>query len=315
MKFSLRQIEYFVVTAETGSIVQASRQIPISQPAISAAIAHLESVFGVSLFIRHHAQGLSLTAEGRMVLQEARTLLFQAQELGSSLNGMLGRVQGEVAVGCMTTLFPLLAPDLIQNFSASYPEAHLRVLAGHHEELMDSLRGGDISVMIGYNMTTPGDITFQPLTALPPYVFTSVDHPLAKRSHTSLAALANEPFLLLDLPFSKEYFLQLFSSARVMPRIAGVYPSMDVIRSLAARGEGFGLGNARPRNQLALDGKPLAYLSLEDESAPLVYGLFTVREQRLPLRVTAFLDMCLRDLSGKSLPGTVDDLGNTSSAE
>ncbi|WP_185369067.1 LysR family transcriptional regulator [Acetobacter pasteurianus] len=306
VKFSLRQIEYFVATAELGSIVQASRQIPISQPAISAAIAHLESMFGVSLFIRHHAQGLSLTAEGRLVLQEARTLLLHAQELGTSLNGMLKRVQGEVRVGCMTTLFPLLAPDLIQNFSAAYPEARLRVIAGHHEELIDKLRNGEISVMIGYNMTLPPMIGFQPLSALPPYVFTSSDHPLAAKECVRLQDLADEPFLLLDLPFSKEYFLQLFASAGITPCIAGHYPSMDVIRSLAARGVGFGLGNARPRNQQALDGKSLAYLTLEDECAPLLYGLFTIVDQKFPFRVSAFLDMCEQDLSGKPLPGTLN---------
>nr|WP_254454944.1 LysR family transcriptional regulator [Acetobacter estunensis] len=305
VKFSLRQIEYFVATAESGSIVQASRQIPISQPAISAAIAHLENVFGISLFIRHHAQGLSLTPEGRMVLQEARTLLLHAQELGGSLNGMLGRVQGEVAVGCMTTLFPLLAPDLIQSFSATHPEARLRVIAGHHEELTEKLRDGEVSVMIGYNMPMPQAISFQPLSALPPYVFTSVDHPLATTGRVRLEDLADEPFLLLDLPFSRDYFLQLFSSAGIAPRIAGHYPSMDVIRSLAARGVGFGLGNARPRNQNALDGKPLAYLGLDDECAPLVYGLFTVTGQRLPLRVSAFLDMCIGNLSNRNLPGTI----------
>jgi DNA-binding transcriptional LysR family regulator len=307
VKFSLRQIEYFVATAETGSIVQAARLIPISQPAISAAIAHLENVFGVSLFIRHHAQGLVLTPEGRVVLEEARTLLLQAQELGSSLNGMLGRVQGEVTVGCMTTLFPLLAPDLIQRFSSTYPKARLHVIAGHHEELSDKLRGGEISVMIGYNMTMPPSIRFQPLSALPPYVFTSTDHPFARKKHVHLRDLAEEPFLLLDLPFSREYFLQLFSSAGTVPRIAGHYPSMDVIRSLAARGVGFGLGNARPRNQRALDDKPLAYLALADSCAPLVYGLFTITEQRLPLRVSAFVDMCVRELSGQPLPGTVAD--------
>jgi hypothetical protein len=82
---------------------------------------------------------------------------------------------------------------------------------------------------------------------------------------------------------------------------------MDVIRSLAARGVGFGLGNARPRNQRALDDKPLAYLALADSCAPLVYGLFTITEQRLPLRVSAFVDMCVRELSGQPLPGTVAD--------
>jgi hypothetical protein len=46
---------------ETGSITLASERVYISQPSISTAISHLERELGVQLFIRHHAQGLSLT--------------------------------------------------------------------------------------------------------------------------------------------------------------------------------------------------------------------------------------------------------------
>lgn len=46
MRFTLRQIEYFVATAETGSITLASARVNISQPSISAAIAALENSSG-----------------------------------------------------------------------------------------------------------------------------------------------------------------------------------------------------------------------------------------------------------------------------
>lgn len=69
MRFTLKQIEYFVAAAETGSITAASRRVHISQPSISAAIAQLEAVFGITLFIRHHAAGLSLTQEGHSFLR------------------------------------------------------------------------------------------------------------------------------------------------------------------------------------------------------------------------------------------------------
>nr|WP_269142530.1 LysR substrate-binding domain-containing protein [Acetobacter garciniae] len=220
---------------------------------------------------------------------------------------MLGRVSGEITVGCMTTLFPLLAPDLIQSFSAAYPQARLHVVAGHHEELVDKLRMGEISVMLGYDMNVPSILDFRPLSALAPYAFVSQDHPRAADGRVSLADLAEDPFLLLDLPFSREYFLQLFAAAHVTPKIVGRYPSMDVIRSLAARGEGFGLGNARPRNRHALDGRPLVYLSLEEHCDPLVYGFFTLPGQRQPLGVSAFMELCIQQLAGKPLPGTLPE--------
>ena len=76
MRYTLRQIEYFIATAETGSITLASERVNISQPSISTAIAHLEEELGTQLFIRRHAQGLSLTPAGRAVLAEAKRLVF-----------------------------------------------------------------------------------------------------------------------------------------------------------------------------------------------------------------------------------------------
>ena len=52
MRYTLRQIEYFIATAETGSITLASERVNISQPSISTAIAHLEEELGTQLFIR-----------------------------------------------------------------------------------------------------------------------------------------------------------------------------------------------------------------------------------------------------------------------
>ena len=61
MKFTLRQLEYFIAAAESGSVAGAAQRASISSPSVSTAIAHLEREFVVQLFVRHHAQGLSLT--------------------------------------------------------------------------------------------------------------------------------------------------------------------------------------------------------------------------------------------------------------
>ena len=57
MNFTLKHLRYFVAAGETGSVTKAAEAVHVSQPSISAAIAHLEAVFGLQLFIRHHAQG------------------------------------------------------------------------------------------------------------------------------------------------------------------------------------------------------------------------------------------------------------------
>ena len=78
LHYTLRQLGYFVVTAEVLSFTAASKVLHISQPSISTALAELESSFGVQLFVRHHAAGLSLTQAGRDLLGLARSLLKSA---------------------------------------------------------------------------------------------------------------------------------------------------------------------------------------------------------------------------------------------
>ena len=80
-RFTLRQLEYFVAVGQAGSIAAASEAINVSSPSISAAIAQLEAEFGIQLFVRQHAQGLSLTPGGRRFFGEAKLLLEAADGL------------------------------------------------------------------------------------------------------------------------------------------------------------------------------------------------------------------------------------------
>ena len=83
-RISIRQMEYFVATAESSSIIIASERIHVSSPSISAAIAHIESELQVQLFIRQHAKGLILTNVGEQGMSKnpesvTKSLRFSSQ--------------------------------------------------------------------------------------------------------------------------------------------------------------------------------------------------------------------------------------------
>src|SRR5215468_9554162 len=101
MRYTLRQLEYFIATAETGSITLASARVNISQPSISTAISQLEREFGVRLFVRHHAQGLAITPAGRALLREAREFVRKGQGLYAITAETTQSVRGTLSVGCM----------------------------------------------------------------------------------------------------------------------------------------------------------------------------------------------------------------------
>lgn len=304
MRFTLKQISYFVATAETGSITLASERVSISQPSISSAITALEDAFGIQLFIRHHAQGLSLTSEGQRFLREAQALLVQAEEVQNAASFISTKIGGLIEVGCLSTLFPLAIPELLSVFRKRHPAVKVNAQAGNQTELFDMMRNGRIALLITYDMNLPLDCEFTPLAPLPPYAFVGATHRFARRRTISLKELEGEEFWLLDLPMSRDYFLSLFRQTGLTPNIVGRYAYIEIIRSLVARGEGYGLANTQPKNQTTLDGHKLSYLMLEDKLPPLMYGVVTLKGARLTPTVEAFIGLCRELLLNKPLPGT-----------
>jgi DNA-binding transcriptional LysR family regulator len=109
----------------------------------------------------------------------------------------------------------------------------------------------------------------------------------------SLAALAGEPFVLLDLPLSREYFRSIFLRFGLEPNIAHRTTSYEMVRGLVANGHGVGLLNLRLRGDRSYDGKKLVCLPLIEPAPPLGIVLARPRQARLTRVAEAFAD-CAR---------------------
>ncbi|MBV9246446.1 MAG: LysR family transcriptional regulator [Methylobacteriaceae bacterium] len=304
MRFTLRQLAYFVAAGEVGSVTLASERVNVSQPSISAAIAQLETEFGLQLFIRHHAQGLSLTAAGERFLQAAKALLLQAEELHNVADEVASAVGGPLQFGSFRTLSPLLVPDLCRGFLDRYPRVKLSATEGDEQSLLLSLRRAEISLALTYQLNVTPDIEFEPLAQLPTYILLPSGHPLASRRAIALAELAEEPFILLDLPLSREYFISLFMLHGLSPKIAARSDYPETVRSYVASGFGFSLLTARPVNKAALNGRLLSYVRLKGNHEPMVLGIATLRGVRKTRTAQAFVDYCRSVISTDALPGT-----------
>src|ERR671922_1244242 len=152
MRFTLRHLQYFVAAAEASSIAAASQKIAVSPPSISAAIAHLEKELGLQLFIRHHAQGLSLTASGRQMLREAKALLAQADALHAAARDLTEQARGPLNVGCLVTLAPIVLPELCHAFQQRFPAVVVSIHEGDQEHLIDRLRRGGVDILLSSHL-------------------------------------------------------------------------------------------------------------------------------------------------------------------
>lgn len=303
LRFTLRQLEYFIAVGEAGSIALAAQRVNVSSPSISTAISQLEGDFGLPLFVRKHAQGLALTQAGRQMLAQARQVLAQAEALNRLAGEVSGSVQGPLAVGCLLTFAQLLLPQLRRRFEDDFPAVRIRQFELNQQDIFAGLLGGTIDVALTYDLEIPPTLRFIPLVELPPYVLVADTHPLAGLDSVTAGQLREHPMVMLDLPFSSDYFLSLLAAEGVTPRIAERTRDMAVMRSLVANGYGYAIANIRPLHDLAPDGRKLRFVPLVGAVRPMMLGLALVEGADAVLTLRAFVEHCRALITDASIPG------------
>lgn len=303
LRFTLRQLEYFVAVGEAGSIALASEKVHVSSPSISAAIGQLEAEFGLQLFVRKHAQGLALTQAGRQFMAQARQVLKEADALNLLAGDISGNVQGSLAVGGLLTFAQLMVPQLRRRFEERYPDVRIGQFEMDQQQIFDSIRSGALDIALTYDLEIAEDLKFVPLVKLPPYALLPDTHALAHLPAVSVEELKDYPMVLLDLPHSSDYFLSFFRAAGVKPRIAERTRDMAVVRSLVGNGYGYSIANIRPLNELSPDGRKLRFVPLVGQVRPMVMGLVTADGAENVLTVRAFIDHCREVITEDSVPG------------
>ncbi len=305
LRFTLRQLEYFIAVGEAGSIALASEKVNVTAPSMSSAIAQLEAGFGVQLFIRRHAQGSVLTPAGERFMGQARAVLAEADKLNDMANIYAGSVRGSLRVGCLRTFVQSMVPQLRRSFVDKHENVDFTQVELDQAQIFEALGASRIDVALTYDLALPSDIDFQPLHELPPYVMVDPDHPLAGLQELKAGDLLAHDMVLLDLPHSSDYFLSLFRSLGKRPRIAERTGEIAIQRSLVANGFGFGISNMRTVSECSMDGLPLKFLPLVTDVPPLQLGIATSRAAHVSRTIRAFIEHCHETADGGGLPGLV----------
>ncbi|MBE9637810.1 LysR family transcriptional regulator [Salipiger mangrovisoli] len=303
LRFTLRQMEYFVAVGECGSIALAAEKVNVSSPSISAAISQLEAEFGLQLFIRRHAHGLSLTQGGARFMTVAKELLDKAASLGDLANDISGQVRGPLNVGCLLTFAQIVLPQLRRSFVDAWPEVEFHQFERDQQELFDALRSARIDVALTYDLNVPADLEFIPLIELPPFALVHEEHELAHLDSVTPAELADYPMVLLDLPMSGDYFLSFFTKLGITPMIAERTRDIAVMRSLVANGFGYGMGNTHPATELAPDGRRLRFIPMTGPVRSLNLGLLMSEGARGSRTVRAFIEHAQAEITETRAPG------------
>lgn len=303
MRFTFRQLEYFIAAGETGSIARASERLNISPSSISTAISGLEQELSAQLFMRIHAQGLSLTSVGRLILKKAKGLIEAAESLRGVIAEAGEQMHGRLVVGYLKLLAPMIMPELSGAFRRDFPDVQVAHIECEHQHLIESLRRRKMDMALTYDFNMPDDITFTPLASLPIHAMVGEAHPLSKRSQVDLCELYEQPFVLLDVPEIRDYQLSLFGSAGVTPNIRMRSACVNVVRSVVADGNAYMLSNERPKNNKTMDGRPLVRLDLGGSLRSLRAGIARPAKRPESPLADAVAARCSEIISDGYIPG------------
>src|SRR6266568_239485 len=187
LPFSLRQLQYAVAVAETGGFRRAAERCHVSQPALSAQLAQLESVLEVRLFERDRRRVLP-TAAGEALVARARRVLTDADELVAAATQLGDPLAGRLHLGVIPTVSPYLLPDATPALRARCPRLSVRWTEDRTDGLLASLREGRL------------DDVLHATIAEDPFVLAAPNgHPMVRdRRPARLSDLEGGTALLLD---------------------------------------------------------------------------------------------------------------------
>jgi len=218
-RFTLRQIEYFVAAGRHGNLTVAAHELHVSQPAITQAIAQLEELLGESLFERQHGFGVSLTTAGLRAFAEGQKLLSIAEDFTCAMKGRDSEIAGTVHLGFFEPMACYYLPALVGALSAEMPSVRIDFSLGSQKQLHAGIQSQRIDLAVSYDSGFWEDLDRAILFHVTPLAVLPSSHPLAAKETVSLRDLCREPFILVDLPESREYQLSMMRAEGAEPKV------------------------------------------------------------------------------------------------
>ena len=194
MSFRRGHLEYFVAVAEEGQITSAARRLGVAQPALSQAIAQLESETGLTLLERH-ARGVRLTPAGESFYAKARLAVAATGEAESTARSLARAQQGTIEFGFLGAPPSIEGRVEMEGFAMAYPDIEVRYRDLPFPTSPTSAWLGEVDVAVCH--LPPQDeavwsrvIRHEPRVALVPR-----EHPLAERDQLHVAELLDETYI------------------------------------------------------------------------------------------------------------------------
>lgn len=236
---TLRDLQYVVAVSEELHFGRAAKRCAVSQPALSTQIRKLEEQLGALFFERSQRQ-VTLTEQGRRLVEQARLVLEEAQKIPALIKQRETPLAGPFRLGAIASVGPYLFPHILATLRKSFPDLELFIQEGLTDGLIQQLRNGNLDAVIASPTFDRHGLREEQLYFEPFLLAAPKGHPLARSRKLHGQDLhADEMVLLEDGHCMKDQTLQLCGSGRRQRSKGFQAASLETLRQMVAAGMGY----------------------------------------------------------------------------
>ena len=238
-RLKLSDLRLLAAVAEWGGMAKAAARLNISQPAVSKAIAAMETTLGVRLFDRN-PRGLQLTTYGRALLKCAVAVFDELSQGIKQIEHLTDPAAGELRIGATEPLVAGALPVALDRLSLRLPRVRFSVVMADFDTLLyRELLERKVDLIVGRLHGAQDDaIEIKPLFHDQLFVTAGTNNPWSRRKKVSLRDLIDEPWTLppLNTPIGALMTEAFRASGLDVPRAVVTCFSIQMNTSMLATG-------------------------------------------------------------------------------
>lgn len=264
---TLRQLEYLVAVADSGTIADAAVRCLVSPVAVGQALTDLDRALGAQLTRRRRAKGVTLTPAGEAVVERARIVLREVAQLPLVIDAESERRARRLRIGVFASLSTWAVPSLLKHFAATAPEVQVDYVEGDIDLLRRSLDQGEIDMFLANRNQLPGGgagLQVFPIRVVRPFVLVAEHHRLAGRDGIRFADVAGENFVLLALNPAHQLMTDVLASYGLADNIRWKSRNVETVNGIVGSGLAIALQFSFGLDRLSLDGERLVSVPVLD---------------------------------------------------
>lgn len=240
---TIRHLKIFKTVADLGGMSKAAKELHITQPSISQAIAELEKYYGVKLFERL-SQKIYLTKEGELMLSFSRHILDSFEQMEAAMNQAAEK--SSLRIGCSVSVGTCLIEEILDEAKERIPQCQISVIVANSSEIEQLILTNEVDVGIVEGILKNKDLVITPVCEDELVLVCNMNHPLAKETMVTLDMLQGQDYASRESGSAeRNQYEKLFEDAGLQLNRVFCSTNTEAIKNAVIHGRGIAIFSRR----------------------------------------------------------------------